>query len=313
MSKRFVSISFPHLSVDWVELRKPELKKIPFVLVTPSHGRMIITASNALARKNGIQKGMVLADAKAVLPSLQNFDDKPTLEIQLLQRIAEWCIRFTPVASVDPLGGIILDATGCTHLWNGDENYMTDIINRLKARGYYVKAAIADTIGAAWAIARYGKTNIIEKDKHIDAILSLPPEALRLDTSSIERLHKLGLRQIKDFISMPRSSLRRRFGHLIIQRINQATETEQEFIQPVYPIEPFQERLPCIEPIVTRTGIEIALEKLLQKLCNRLSKEGKGIREVYFREYRVDSKAVGIQINTSRSSCNVDHLFHLFQ
>ena len=313
MAKRFVSIWFPHLSIDWFELRKPELKKIPFVLVAPSHGRMIITAFNARARKNGIHKGMVLADAKAILPSLQNFDEKPNLEKQLLLQAAQWCIRFTPYASVDPLGGIILDVSGCTHLWNGDENYITEIIKRLQARGYHAKAAIADTIGAAWAMARFGNAKVIELSKHIDAILSLSPKALRLDTATVERLHKLGLRQIKNFISMPRTSLRRRFGPSIIQRINQAMGTEEEFIEPVYPVEPYQERLPCLEPIARIEGIEIALERLLQQLCKRLQKEGKGLRTAYFRCYRVDSKTSGIQISTSRASNNINHLFHLFQ
>jgi protein ImuB len=313
MAKRFVSIWLPHLATDWFELRKPELKKLPFVLVSPSHGRMIITAANTLARKNGVQKGMVLADARAIFPSLQYFDDKPNLEIQLLQRIAEWCIRFTPCAAVDPLGGIILDASGCSHLWGSDEAYLTDITKRLETRGYYAKAAIADTIGAAWAIVRFGKENVLENGKHIETLMSLPPEALRLELNTVERLRKLGLRQIKSFISMPRSSLKRRFGTLIIQRINQALGMEQEFINPVYPVEPYQERLPCIEPISRIEGIEIALQRLLEALCKRLRKEGKGLRTAYFRGYRVDSKTVGIQIATSRASNNVSHLFHLFQ
>jgi protein ImuB len=313
MAKRFVSIWFPNLATDWFELRKPELKKIPFVLCATSHERMIITASNALAQKNGVHKGMVLADARAFLPSLQKFDEKPNLESQLLQRLAEWCIRFSPGVAVDPLGGIIIDATGCSHLWRSDEEYVNDIIKRLGQRGYHAKAAMADTIGTAWAVTRFTNSLVIEKEKHCDAILSLPPEALRIEEITIERLHKLGIRQIKNLLCMPQSSLRRRFGTLIIQRINQAIGTEQEFFQPVYAIEAYQERLPCVEPIVRREGIEIALQKLLDQLCRRLSKEGKGLREAYFRGYRVDSKTVGIQISTSRSTCNVNHLFHLFQ
>ena len=311
--KRFVSIWFPCLATDWFELRKPELKKMAFVLVTPSHGRMLITAANALARKNGIHKGMVLADAKAVFPSLQYFDDKPHLEMQLWQRIAEWCIRFTPAAAVDPLGGIILDASGCAHLWGSDEAYVNDIINRLQTRGYQSKAAMADTIGAAWAMARFGNAKVIDAGKHMDALMPLPPEALRLQPHTVERLNKLGLRQMKTFVSMPRSSLRRRFGPLLIQRIDQALGKEQEFIEPVYPVEPYQERLPCIDSITSRGGIEIALERLLQPLCRRLQQEGKGLRAAYFRGYRVDNNVSGIQICTSRASSNIEHLFHLFQ
>jgi protein ImuB len=310
--KRFVSIWFPNLATDWFELRKPELKKVAFVLVQPSHGRMIITAANMLSQKKGIKQGTVLADARAIFPSLQYFDDKPNLVPQLLQRIAEWCIRFTPCASVDPLGGIFLDASGCSHLWGGDEAYIEDIVKRLQARGYHARVVIADTIGCAWAVARFSKQTVIEKDAQLDALLSLPPESLRIKDKTVERLHKLGLRQIQNIVSMPRPSLRRRFGSLIIQRLNQAVGTEQEFIKPVYPIEPYQERLPCIEPIARIEGIEIALRELLEKLCKRLEKEGKGIRTAYFRGYRVDSKAVGIQISTSRASNNVHHLFHLF-
>jgi len=60
-------------------------------------------------------------------------------------------------------------------------------------------------------------------------------------------------------------------------------------------------------------GIEIALQKLLEQLCERLQKEGKGLRKAFFRGYRIDSRTTEIQISTSRASCNVKHLFHLFQ
>ena len=96
-----------------------------------------------------------------------------------------------------------------------------------------------------------------------------------MDADTIERLHKLGLRQVKDFISMPRSALRRRFGNLIITRLNQALGLEEEIIQPVQLVVPYQERLPCLEPIVTATGIEIALQRLLEALCQTASKRAK--------------------------------------
>jgi protein ImuB len=311
--KRYVSIWFPHLAIDWFELRQPELKKIAFVLVVPDHGRKIITAANALAIKEGIDEGMVLADARAILPSLEYFDDKPELVPQLLNRIAKWCIRFTPRATVDLPHGIILDASGCTHLWGGDELYVKDIVHRIHLKGYYAKTAIADTIGCAWGVARFGKEIVVESSKHVDALMELPPEALRIEETTIERLHKLGLRQIKTFISIKPSSLRRRFGKLIAKRLNQAFGSEEELFEAVCPVEPYHERLPCLEPISTLEGIEIALEKLLEAMCERLAKEGKGIRTAQFKGYRIDNKTVSIQIATSRSSSNLKHLFHLFQ
>jgi protein ImuB len=314
MVKRFVSIWFRYLHTDWFTLRQPHLKTLSFVLRAASHGRMMITATNAVAEMKGVSSGMVLADARALFPELEVLDDKPDLTNKLLTRIAEWCIRFTPVVAVDPPDGLILDATGCSHLWGGDALYIADIVKKINARGYDVRAAMADTIGVAWGAARFGRAQmVIASDRHIETLMDLPPEALRLESESIERLHKLGLHQIKQFIRMPRQSLRRRFGQHFIMRLDMALGQEIETINPVQPMEPYQERLPCLEPIVTSTGIEIALRQLLETLCARLQHDQQGLRTAVFKCYRVDGKIVQIDIGTSRPSHNINHLFKLFE
>lgn len=314
MAQRFVSIWFRHLTTDWFTLRQPHLKKLPFVLRAPVHGRMMITAANATAEMNGINSGMVLADARAVTTDLKVLDDKADLPGKLLNRLAEWCIRFTPIVAIDPPDGLLLDATGCPHLWGGDSSYLHEIVKKLNARGYDVRAAIADTPGVAWGVARYGKEPlVIASGQHIGALLSLPPEALRLEVDTVERLHKLGLHQVSHFIGMARSSLRRRFGQHIIMRLDRALGQEIEMVEPVQPVEPYQERLPCLDPIVTATGIEIALQQLLIALCLRLQQEQKGLRTAIFKGYRVDGKVEQVNIGTHRPSHHVSHLFKLFE
>lgn len=313
MSRRFVSIWFPYLSADWFSLQRPALKHTAFVVTASSHGRMMITDTNPQAAAKGISKGMALADARAVHPSLEAVDDIPALQEKILRRIAEWCIRFTPVAAIDPPGGIILDASGCAHLWGNEKAYLTEIIQRIQAKGFHAKAVMADTIGAAWAVTRFGNRScIIHANKHIEAIAALPVQSLRIEPETVQRLHKLGLHQVKNVLTMRRSTLRRRFGECIIERLAQATGTVQEFIQPVQPQEPYQERLPCLEPIQRAEGIEIALQQLLERLCNRLRAAGKGIREATLKCYRVDNKEQQLTISTSAASTNIQHLFKLF-
>ena len=314
MEKRFVSIWFRHLTTDWFTVRQPHLRDLPFVLSAPSHGRMVVMGANAIAEANGINTGMVLADARAIIPSLQVLDDKPDLIDQLLKRLAEWGIRFTPSAAVDPPDGILLDASGCSHLWGGDESYLSAIVKKLDDRGYDVRAAIADTQGVAWAVARFGKEPlVIDSGRHIEALLPLPPEALRLEVETVERLHKLGLQCIGQFMTIPRSSMRRRFGQHFLSQLDFALGREQEMIEPVQPTEPYQERLPCMDPIVTAAGIEIALDQLLKTLCHRLQQEQKGLRMAVFKGYRVDGKVVQVEIGTNRPSHHVRHLFKLFE
>lgn len=314
MEKRFVSIWFRHLTTDWFTLSQPHLKNLPLVLRTPVRGRMVIAAANSIAETKGITAGMVLADARAIFPSLEVQDDKPDLIGKLLKRLAEWCIRFTPCVAVDPPDGLFFDSTGCAHLWGGDEGYLNEITKKLNARGYDVRVAMADTPGVAWAIARFGKSKFaIPPGDHVHALLSLPPEALRLESEVVGRLHRLGLHRISQFITMPRPALRKRFGQHFIMRLDTALGQQMEMIAPVQPIEPYQERLPCLEPIVTATGIEIALEQLLTTLCLRLQQEQKGIRTAAFKGYRTDGKVEQITIATHRASHAVKHLFKLFE
>lgn len=313
MEKRYISVWFRHLNTDWFSLRQPELKKSSFVLRTPSHGRMVITSVNASAEKAGIFKGMVLADARAIIPDLEVMDDKPDLPVKLLNRLAEWCIRFSPVVAIDPPDGLFLEASGCSHLWGGDHAYVNDIITKLRTRGYDVQVAIADTPGVAWAVARYSKQRIIHSDKNIDALLPLPPDSLRLEPETTETLHRLGLHSIGQFIHMPRPALRRRFGQHLLDRLDMAIGQQMEILEPVIPVVPFQERLPCMEPIITATGIEIALRELLNKLCTRLQKENKGLRSARFTCYRTDGKQVQVEIGTNRPSYHAPHVFRLFE
>lgn len=314
MGKRFVTIWFPHLCIDWFVKHRPELRNRAFVLAAPVKGRLIITETSTEALQKGITKGMVTADAKVFFPPLLVLDANATLAEKLLRRLCEWCIRFTPIAALDAPDGLVLDVSGCAHLWGGERAYLRDIITRFKNLGYTTRAAMADTIGAAWAATRYEhQTLIIEAGQQLVALLPLTPAALRIEADIVERLYKLGLNEIGSFISMPRSVLRRRFGQILLQQLDYALGTKPELIEPLMPVEPYQERLPCLEPIVTAVGIEIALNKLLETLCNRLQQEGKGIRMAVFKGYRVDGKMESITIGTNRATNNTAHLFKLFE
>ncbi|HET9824094.1 MAG TPA: DNA polymerase Y family protein [Chitinophagaceae bacterium] len=314
MSRRFVSIWFRYLRTDWFVRRQHIQGEVPFVLASPDHGRMIVTAANSIAEEQGVETRMVVADARVLIPFLKVFDDKPGISDKLLTRLAEWCIRYTPSVAVDPPDGLILDVTGCTHLWGSERNYLENITTRLKKLGYNNRLAIADTVGCAWAISHFGEHSyIVKSGEQTTALLSLPPTALRLNENIVERLHKLGLKRIRDFIGMPRSSLRRRFGPEFLEKIDLALGYQEEKIQPVHPIEPYHERLPCLEPIITATGIEIALQRMLETLCDRLQQEQKGIRAAVFKCYRIDGKIEKVEIGTNRATHNTKHIFKLFE
>jgi len=313
MAKRYMAIWFRHLVTDWLMLRKPALREQPFVCVMPERNRIVVTAANYLAEAEGVFVGMAAADAKALCIGLQVMDTIPNKEAKLLRQMGLWCIRYTPLVSVDLPDGLLLDISGCDHLWGGERGYLKEIVLKLRALGYDTRAAIADSPGAAWAVARFGKVSpIIASGAETEALMPLPSAALRLEPMVLERLHKLGLRTIGSFMQMPRRELRRRFGEGLLLRLGQALAIEDEVLVPLVAPVPFAERLPCLEPVCTATGIEIAIQKLLEHLCLRLQNEGKGLRKAVLKCYRVDGKLVQAFISTTKGSHSVSHLSRLF-
>lgn len=313
MAKRYVSIWFRHLTTDKFILRQPGLKTVPFVLAAPERGRMVVKAANALARQNRILPGMVVADARALFPDLQVLPDQPGLADKLLHKLAEWSMRFTPIAGVDMPDGLMLDASGCSHLWGGEQAYMQDIVSRLQHAGYEVRATMADTIGAAWAVARFGDAMLVEAGQQAEALRVLPSGALRLGDGVPERLARLGLYTIGSFMQMPRQVLQRRFGPLLLTRLDQALGAADELLNPVQVTEPYHVRQPFLIPVCTAAGIAAALEELLVLLCQRLEKEGKGLRRCTLKCFRVDGDTQEISISTGSASRHTAHLFKLFE
>ncbi|MCD0488874.1 DNA polymerase Y family protein [Pedobacter sp. MC2016-14] len=314
MQKRFAVIWFRYLTTDWLTLRRPELQNQPFVFSVAERGKKVISGVNPVAAAQGLRPGLPLADAETFVPHLQVFEEKPGREANLLKALGEWCIRYAPVVALDAPDGLFLDISGCTHLWGGEEAYLKEINTKFKSKGYQVRVAIADTIGAAWAIAHFGTLNaIIESGEQANALLPLAPAALRLEAATLQRLHKLGLHQVRSFIGMPKSVLRRRFGDGLILRLAQALGRETEVLVPLQVPLPYQERLPSMEPIRTATGIEIAIRRLLEGICSRLKEEGKGLRTAVLTCYRVDGKVIEVNIGTNAPSHHAEHLFKLFQ
>ncbi|SCX83983.1 Y-family DNA polymerase [Flavobacterium caeni] len=310
---RYVYLFFPHLLAEYATRKNPELREVPLVLASPDRGRMVVDSVNVRAFQKGIRAGMVLADCKALYPELHMVETEPGRAGKLLHALAEWCVGYTPFVAVDQ-DGLVLDASGCTHLWGGERGYLENIRNRLEAYGYTVRMAMADTIGTAWAAAHFGKPfHIVPPEGQREALRQLPAAALRLEPDVLARLRKLGLRHIVSFMDMPRQALRRRFGPSLSFRLDQALGQEVEWVVPIAPVEPYQERLCCAEPITTATGIAIALNRLLEALCLRLSQEAMGLRHAVFKTFRIDGNIQQIEIGTGQPSCDPAHLLRLFE
>lgn len=314
MQKTFVCIWFKHFKTDRLLIRQPDLKDKPLVLIRKEHGKMLISAANEQVLKQGVQHNTSLADARAIIPGLLSFDDLPEKATTWLKALAVFCNRFCPSVSLSGTDTLFLDVTGCTHLWGGDAPYLQAIRQCFAAIGYQLRLSMAGTMGAAWALTRYGKDDlIVPPHRQMDAMLLLPPAALQLEAALLARLDKLGLKTICQLLQLPRSALLRRFGQVLLDRIDACSGQRMESWEPVFPPVKYQERLASLEPIITRTGVEMALQNLLEKITAQLKRDGMGIRQAVFTGFKTGHEPVQIEVGTQLAVQDPRRVFRLFE
>src|SRR5215475_3732534 len=153
--KRIVSLWLPSWTTDRLH-RKPDCPADrPVVAIEELGGRLLVRAVDAAAAAEGIMPGFSLADARALRPDLAVFPADPAGDAAALARLADWCSRYTPLVAIDGADGLWLDITGCAHLFGGERALMSDLRLRLAGFGHAARAAVADSPGAAWAVARF--------------------------------------------------------------------------------------------------------------------------------------------------------------
>ena len=207
-------------------------------------GGQQVGAANNVALASGIRVGMMLTDAQALIsgiPGLAVHDLTPERDDKALASLADWCSRYSPwVASDNKDGdyGICLDVTGCAHLFGGEASMLDDISRRLTDFSIQTQIAIADSFGAAWAVARYGvcsgggATAIVPRGGVKAALARLPVSALRLSAEAENGLARLGLGRIGELWSLPRGALTVRFGREVVYRLDQALSRAPEPLSP---------------------------------------------------------------------------------
>jgi len=338
--RRVVSLWFPRFATDRCQRNlKRQMKRQPandarpdeqvLVMAMPEGGAVRLSAVTLAAQKSGLSPGQTLADARALMPDVAVHDGDPAGDAATLARIAGWCGRYTPwtapsgQAGLETGGaaGLWLDVSGCAHLFGGEAAMLDDMTTRLAAIGYTARAGLADTAGAAWAAARFGKFNgdkpgtarcvIFPEGEHAARLAPFPNAALRLPPDILDGLERLGLRNIGDLDGLPRAGLARRFGELPACRLDQALGRVDEPISPRAPAPVWRLRTAFAEALGREEHIAAAARNLTEALCNRLARAERGARRLELCLYRVGGRVDTIMAGTSRASHDPDHLSRL--
>lgn len=294
--------------------REYETASPPLVTVRLAKQRVVIAAADPAATALGLFPGMPLTQAKAMVPGLDVRDADPAGDTHELKRIALFAIRrWTPTAQVDEPDGLLMDLTGVAHLYGGEAEMAHRILALCRRIGLSARIAIAGTAGAAYALARYGPEAVITCPVHgeLDALASLPVDALRLDERQRNAAARLGIERVADLVAMPRAPLSRRFGATLLTRLDQAIGRVAEPLDGITPVVVPEVTLRFAEPIGVAETIGRALAELANALSQLLRNRGLGVRVLRLICERVDREEQVVTVGTARGTRDVAHLLRL--
>jgi protein ImuB len=346
----WLAIFLPRLATDRLISAGRTAEDKPLAVYAKAANAFVLTGVSARASALGLKLAMSLADARAIYPGLETVEAEPHEDARLLDAIAAWCERFTPVVAVDAPDGLFLDISGCGHLFGGDETLRDEIVTRLEAQGFDARAALGATPAAAWALARFGgykpspplrgrgqseggrasesarSAIAVSPDRlpppapspqgqgGMESLLSpLPIEALRLEQESAALLRRLGLKTIGQLFDAPRSAFTARAGIAAMRRLDQALGRAPEALSPRRPAPPVFTLRRFLEPLFNVETMLIATETLCEDIVAKLDRRGVGARRCALHLFGVDRRDREIEIGLSRPERNAKALLRLFR
>ena len=278
--RRTLSLWLPQLPLDRRVRLGDGRTAGPFAIVAELRNAWRLTHLSDEAARAGLAPGLSLPDARAVCPALLTEPADPVREDALLRALWRWADRFSPLVSLDPPDGLLMDITGCAHLFGG-EHEMADAIRRqagdLQITG---RIGVADTKGAAAALARFSSVPvaIAEPGRTAEALAALPLAALGLDPALVHGVRRTGLQSIGQLYTVKSAELARRFGLDLTTALDRTLGRAPDPVIPKSAGPVYAARATLPEPIGRLDDLERVILRLAESVCGRLAAAQCGAR-----------------------------------
>lgn len=300
--------------IDWAKQGARPSEELILVTSHKVGARVEVAAASPAARAQGIAPGMALTQVRASFPHAVVRDADAEGDAADLDRLALLLARrWTPgVAKSDP-DALFLDLHGVAHLYGGEERFARRLLRLLGRAGISARVAVADTAGAAWALARFAGAlvSICPARAQAGAIADLPVAALRLDEPVLALFRRLGIANVADVAALPRGPLARRFGATTALRLDQALGLAAEPLRLVVPVDAIEVVQRFAEPIASAEAIDHWLARLVPRMTAELTAAGQGARAILLIAERVDGRPQRLGIGLARASRDSAHILRL--
>ncbi len=291
----------------------------PIVLTRIDRQQEVVAARCVRALGMGIEPGMTLAHARALLPAARAqaciAPHDAAADLRSLRRLAARATRLLPVVQPDPPDGLLFDAWGCERIYGGPAAIGARVRAWTTRLGLTAQVAAAPTFRAAWALARFGGAPVtsIALAELPAALLALPIAALNPDAETSERLAEVGVTRIGELIALPRSGVADRCGEAVLRTLDRALGAAPEVIDGVRPLAPVMTEREFDGPTDRIEAVEACARETLGSVVALLRARECGCRRVVIRLDRSDLPPVRIEARSTEPTRDEQHWWSLLR
>ncbi|HWB18877.1 MAG TPA: DNA polymerase Y family protein [Phycisphaerales bacterium] len=329
--QRVVCVYLPNWSVDRLRrslrLRKQpsaEPREAAILLARVDHGREIVAACCPRSLRTGVKPAssqsrgnMTVTQARALIGNhpVEVKPYQPEQDAIALQRLAAWALRISPLVTADPPDSLTIDITGCEGLYPSERRLLNRIGNSLNLMGIENRIACADTIGCAWAVARFGESerSVVDSGEERTALDALPVMGLRVEVAIAEALREVNVDRIGQVLAIPRGELSARFGDELLLRIDQSLGEAMEVFEPVRPRKVIAAERIFDGAVVDIEALCIVVRELIAKVVESLKQVDRGGTRMMLTMKRLDATPIRFQAQLSHPSRDCKHLWSLLR
>jgi protein ImuB len=317
--RQYLALWFPFLATDRLHRERDsshgaERDDRPLVVTEKIRGALRINAVDPRASNLGLTRGLTLTDARSRIPDLAVAEADAKGDARFIERLAGFCERFTPSVALDLPDGLVLDITGCAHLFGGEARLQIKILANLRDSGLSVRSSIAGTPDAARALARFSKVEIAPPGKSEVLVKRLPIAALAgLERETVIALSRAGLKTIGDLSERPSQVLATRFGQDLVTYLMRTLGREDARITPLRPLPSVVVDQHFPEPFTQAEALESVLASLLEDAGRVMQERDEGGRVFEASFFRSDGAVRRIVVRTGRPSRDAPAVLRLYR
>ncbi|MCA8999204.1 MAG: DNA polymerase Y family protein [Planctomycetaceae bacterium] len=317
---RILCLWFPDWPVQRLTASHPELAESALLITETGHRGEFVHSANSLARQRGIRPGMPVSEARTrLVPGDREVVEplRADLDTAALRELAPACepFGFCPgLEEADRPECLLLEITGVDHFFGGERSLAECLDRAILERQYDGRIAVATSVGAAWAAAHFlarARRPVLLSGADTPRLESLPLSALRLGEKTISRLSRLGVRTIRQLLTLDRAALLRRLGREPLLRMDQFTGNRPERIVPCQPVPRYQVERHLETGITHPEAIESLWSHLLEQLLKPLRPQRLGTRRLECRFHLEDRPCREIHIRLREATHNLRHIGEL--